>query len=111
MSDKLFARLWQDALAQPDKEMYIAEYGDPEWFDEISTDLDEVIKCLSSIHDVAHMSIKDILSRSGLTQAAFAVRFCIPLRTVENWATEKRECKDYDRLMFARLLGLLGGGS
>lgn len=107
MSDKLFAKLWHDALAQTDKEMYIAEYGNPEWFDEISTDVSEVVRILSNIHDVAHMSLRDIIKNAKLTQAAFASKFCVPLRTVENWATGNRDCKDYDRLMFARLLGLL----
>ena len=107
MTDKLFAKLWQDALAQKNLELYIAEYGNPDWFDEISTDLATVNDILTNIHKVAHMSIRDIIISAGLTQAAFAIKFCIPIRTVENWATGQRECKDYDRLMFATLLGLL----
>lgn len=107
MNDRLFARLWKNALEQPSKEMYIAEYGYPEWFDEISPDPVKATYILGQIHDAAHMSIRDIISAAGLTQSAFAVKFCIPLRTVEDWATGKRKCKDYDRLMFARLLGIL----
>lgn len=105
--DKLFYKLWQDALAQPDRDMYIAEYGYPEWFDEISPDAGEVARILGNIHDVAHMSIRDMLSKSGLTQQAFAYKFCVPLRTVENWATGKRNCADYDRLGFAERLGFI----
>lgn len=107
MTDKLFAKLWEDALVQPDREIYIAEYGYPEWFDEISNDVSEVIAILNNIHDTAHLKVRDIISEAGLTQSAFAVKFCIPLRTVEDWAAEKRKCRDYDRLMFARLLGIL----
>ena len=107
MTDKLFAKLWGDALVQPDKEMYIAEYGCPEWLDEISNDASEIVEILENIHDVAHMKVREIIAEAGLTQSAFAVKFCIPLRTVEDWAAEKRKCKDYDRLMFARLLGIL----
>lgn len=106
MTDRLFCKLWRDALAQPDRELYIAEYGYPEWFDEISTDASEAVRILGNIHDVAHMSVRDMISSSGLTQSAFAMRFCIPLRTVEDWATDKRKCADYIRLMFARSLGL-----
>lgn len=105
MSDNLFFRLWQDALAQPNKELYIAEYGYPDWFDEISTDASEIIQTLENIHEMAHMNVKDIISKSGLTQAKFAIKFCIPLRTVEDWATGKRKCADYLRLLFARVLG------
>lgn len=107
MTDKLFAKLWQDALAQPDKELYIVEYGFPDWFDEISTETSEVIQILESIHDVSHMTIKDIIAKAGLTQAAFAVKFCIPLRTVEDWAAGRRKCADYTKLMIAKSIGLL----
>ena len=107
IADKLFSKLWKDALAQPDREMYVAEYGYPEWFDEISDDVEKVVEVLNNIHDTAHMKVRDIIAKSGLTQSEFAVKFCIPLRTVEDWATEKRKCKDYDRLMFARLLEIL----
>lgn len=107
MTDKLFYNLWKDALEQPDKDLYLGGYGYPDWFDDISQDPDEIAHTLGSIHDIAHMSFRDILSRSGLTQAGFSMRFCIPLRTVEDWATEKRKCTDYIRLMFARSLGLL----
>lgn len=107
MTDKLFYKLWKDALEQPDRDMYIGEYGFPEWFDEISDDPSEITRVLKSIHGVAHMSVRDIILASGLTQSAFAVKFCIPLRTVEDWATQKRTCADYIRLMFAKSLGLL----
>lgn len=107
MTDKLFYKLWQDALVQPDKEIYIGEYGYPEWFDDISSDASEVVRILGSIHQIAHMSVRDLIATSGLTQSAFACRYCIPLRTVENWATGERKCADYIRLMFAKDLNLL----
>lgn len=107
MTDKLFYNLWLDALEQPNLEMYIGEYGYPDWFDEISEDVDEVVSTLTAIHRVAHMSIREMLTETDLTQGAFAVKFCIPLRTVENWATGKRSCPDYVRLLIARQLKLL----
>lgn len=107
MTDKLFCKLWKDALVQPNREFYIAEYGYPGWFDEISTDVSDVLHKLGNVHDVAHMSIRDILAVSGMTQAAFAEMFCIPLRTVEDWATGKRKCADYIRLMICRELKIL----
>ncbi len=107
MTDKLFYKLWTDALSQESKELYMAEYGYPEWFDEISTDTSEITRILGNIHDVAHMSVRDMIIKSEMSQAAFACHFCIPLRTVEKWATDKRDCTDYLRLMFARSLGFL----
>lgn len=108
MKDQLFAKLWKDALRQPSKELYISEYGYPDWFDEISTDANSVVERLGQIHDTAHITVKNILQRAGLTQSAFATRFCIPLRTVEDWCTEKRKCPDYERLSFCRELGFPG---
>ena len=107
MTDTLFAKLWRDALKQPSLEMYIGEYGYPEWFDEISEDLDEVVSALTAIHRVAHMSVREMLKEAKLTQNAFAVKFCIPLRTVENWSEEVNKCPDYTRLLIARQLKLL----
>lgn len=107
MTDKMFLKLWQDALAQKNRELYIAEYGYPDWFGEISRDAAEVVSVLEVIHDAAHMTIRELIEKAGMTQAAFACHFCIPLRTVEDWATGKRKCADYIRLMMAKELGLL----
>lgn len=107
MTDKLFNKLWKDALSQPDKELYIAEYGYPDWFDEISEDPEEITAILGNIHDVANMTIKEMVKRSGFSQAGFAEHFCIPKRTVESWCMGERSCPDYVRLMMARLLWYL----
>lgn len=106
MTDKLFNKLWLDALVQSDKELFLSEYGYPDWFDEISQEPDEIMNILENIHDVAHMSFNDILKQSGLSQAKFSEKFCIPKRTIENWCSGTK-CPDYTRLMIARLLGYL----
>lgn len=41
------------------------------------------------------MTIKEIRSMSGLTQAAFAEKYEIPKRSIENWEGGKRECPKY----------------
>lgn len=113
MTDKLFCKLWEDALEQPNKEMYIAEYGYPDWFDEINPDPGEVVKILGDIHDVAYMSVRDMIKKSGMTQGAFATRFCVKKRTVESWVSSSksgRECPAHERLMMAELLGFLDRG-
>lgn len=43
--------------------------------------------------------IKSIRFKSGLSQAAFAERFEIPLRTLENWEAGLREPPIYVLLM------------
>lgn len=111
MTSKLFYRLWQDALEQPDLEMYIGEFGFPEYFDEVGDNVEEVAKILSSIHRVAHITIPEIISESSMTKREFSEKFCIPLKTIEGWAaksgTYARKCPDWVRLMFCRELGIL----
>lgn len=107
MTDKLFNKLWKDALAQPNQEFYIYEYGYPEWFDDISHDSGEVTDILCRIHTAAHMTVREIIDTAGITQSAFSLKFCIPLRTIEHWAAGTRECSHYIRLAFCRELGIL----
>lgn len=66
------------------------------------------ISTLELIYKAAHMSVRDIVKLSGLSQAGFSRLFNIPKRTVENWTTknvtESRQCLPYIRLMLIRLL-------
>lgn len=62
---------------------------------------------LGSIYDAAHRSVTDIAKAAGLSQRKLADRFCIPIRTVEDWCAGKRTPPDYVRLMMQELLGLL----
>lgn len=41
------------------------------------------------------MTIRDLITASGMTQRSFAEYFRIPLRTVENWSTGSRSCPPY----------------
>ena len=61
---------------------------------------------LGQLWDAAHLTIRDIRAHTGLSQAAFAVRYCIPRRTVENWEAGDRQCADYVRLLLAEAAGL-----
>lgn len=106
MTDKLFKKLWNDALGQENKELYQSEYGYPDWFGEISQYPSEVMDILGKIHDVAHMSMREIIKTAGLSQTSFADKFCVPLRTVQSWCIGERKCPDYFRLAVCRQLGI-----
>lgn len=56
--------------------------------------------------DAANLTIKDIRAVTGLSQAAFARRFSIPRRTVENWESGVNVCPVYVRLLLAHAVGL-----
>ncbi len=57
---------------------------------------------------VANDPFKEILQRMGLSQTQCATRFCIPLRTVQDWAGDRRICAPYLRLMMAEATGAVG---
>lgn len=50
--------------------------------------------------------MRQIVADTGLSQAAFAQRLCIPLRTVEAWCRGIRESPVYVRLLIQQALGL-----
>lgn len=106
MESKLFNHLWRDALAQPNEEIYIAEYGYPDWFDEINTNIDEVVATLQKIHKVAHITVAELVELAG-GRVLFCEKFCVPDKTVQGWIYSGKKCPDYLRLLFARELGLL----
>lgn len=70
-------------------------------------DLDAEKARLSSIWDVAHLSMRELVVRTGLSQTAFAKQAGIPLRTVQDWCSEKRACPTYVRFLLAEHYKLL----
>lgn len=49
-------------------------------------------------------TIREIIQSTGMTQTAFAKRFCIPLRTVQDWHRGERKCAEYIRKMMVEIL-------
>ena len=70
-------------------------------------DLDAEKKMLSTIWDVAHLSMRELVDRTGLSQTAFAKRAGIPLRTVQGWCLGERDCPAYVRFLLAEHYGLI----
>lgn len=97
-------KIIKDAASQQDKELFIAEYGYPDWFDEISEDPEKVIEYLGAVHDIVNIPFKAFVKNTGMSQAKFAKRFCIPQRTVESWCMDDRKCPVYLRIAFAEIL-------
>lgn len=107
MTDHQFSAIFTAALNAGDREAFVSDWalssiwGDPEGGAIPAQRLDE----LGELWDAAHLSIRDIRARTGLSQAAFAERYLIPKRSVENWEGGQRECPAYLRLMLAQLSG------
>ena len=64
-------------------------------------DLDAEKVRLSTIWDLAHLPMRELVDRTGLSQTAFAKRAGIPLRTGQDWCGEKRVCPAYVRFLLA----------
>nr|DAG62873.1 MAG TPA: putative transcriptional regulator [Caudoviricetes sp.] len=41
------------------------------------------------------MKIKELRELTGMSQSQFADYFNIPIKTVQNWETDRRKCADY----------------
>ena len=70
-------------------------------------DLDAEKARLSTIWDVEHLSMRELVARTGLSQTAFAKQAGVPLRTVQDWCGEKRACPVYVRFLLAEHYNLL----
>ncbi len=71
------------------------------------TDLDAEKARLSTIWDVAHLPMRELVTRAGLSQTAFAKRAGVPYRTLQGWCGCTRECPVYVRFLLAEHYNLL----
>lgn len=70
-------------------------------------DMDAEKTRLSHIWELAHLSMRELVACTGLSQTAFAKQAGIPLRTVQDWCGEKRACPAYVRFLLAMYYKLL----
>ena len=92
-----------------DRDAFVSDLALSSAFPEES-DLTETVSALSMIWDAYHMTIRDLRTASGLSRMDFSRRFCIPIRTIENWectGPNARECPVYVRLLIADAIGLM----
>lgn len=70
-------------------------------------DLDAERERLANIWELAHLSMRELVGRTGLSQTAFAKRAGIPRRTVQGWCLGERDCPAYVRFLLAEHYKLL----
>lgn len=110
MTDTQFAACVREVPAYADVDAYVSDlarssmWGDAETADIPAARIDQ----LRAIYTAVNRPVRAIVAAAGLSQAAFAERYCIPKRTVENWCSGSRECPIYVRLLLQRAEGLLG---
>lgn len=79
-----FSELYREAFECEALDMYIAELGWQDWMDKYD-DVEDVVKDLAKIYEMAHRSVRDVREEYGFSRAAFARAYHVPLRTVEDW--------------------------
>lgn len=70
-------------------------------------DLDAEKERLSTIWEMVHLPMRELVARTGLSQTAFAKQAGVPRRTVQDWCGEKRTCPAYVRFLLAEHYKLL----
>ena len=107
MTDKQFYHAFREAFAYSDPDAFASDVALSSIFPTVKDDdLPVLADDLRHIWLYAHITVREIVQHTGLTQADFAQRFVIPQRTVESWCTGDRACPPYTRLMLAKLCGL-----
>lgn len=88
MTDKQRKFAVSESLNYTDEDAFISDIALSSKFDgaEITNDL---INELRELWQIAHMSIADIRHKSGLSRVAFCEKLLIPIRTAENWESDK----------------------
>ena len=109
MTDKQFALCVSEAQNYNDRDAYLSSLSlSPDRGEGSESFLPpDLVDRLGSIWDAAHRSVSDIRSAVHMTQSAFAQRFCMPLRTVENWCRGVNTPPPYVLLMMQECLGLI----
>lgn len=109
MTDTQFTFCVRECAAYTDRESYISDVATSSiWGLREDSDIPQALtESLGVVWDAVHRPVREIVAASGLTQAAFGERYCIPKRTVENWCSGSRECPAYVRLLLQRAEGLL----
>ena len=112
MTDNQYYTIFSDAASSADNldcSAFVSDWAlSSIWGDDIDDPIpQDRIDAIESIWETAHLTIRDIRRETGLTQAAFGERYCIPRRTIEDWERGARSCPPYVRLLLARAVGLV----
>ena len=110
IKDREFHKLWDAANEINDFNTYFNTVNDNNSIYYVNLNkykLNElqIYDILKSIYDLSKISINDILEKYELTNAALSHKFCIPIRTIEDWKSTERTGPSYIKLMILRLLG------
>lgn len=107
MTDKQFYHAFLEARQYNDPDAFASDVALSDIFPATEDDdLPALAEDLRHIWRYAHITVREIVQHTGLSQTDFAARFAVPLRTLQRWIAGDRDCPPYTRLMLAKLCGL-----
>ena len=107
MTDKQFYQAFREAFAYSDPDAFASDVALSSIFPTVKDDdLPVLAEELRHVWRYAHITVREIVQHTGLSQTDFAARFAIPLRTLQGWISGSRECPPYVRLLLAKQCGL-----
>lgn len=107
MTDKQFYSAFRAAQQYSDPDAFASSVALSDIFPAVDgDDLPALAEELRHVWRYAHITVREIVQHTGLSQTDFAYRFAIPLRSVQNWVSGSRDCPPYTRLLLAKQCGL-----
>ena len=109
LPDNLFFVLVMEAAKDQDRDRYVSDWSlSSIWDDreEMDTIPKNRIEMVGKIWDAVHMPFSKIRKASGLTKTAFAARYCIKKRNIENWEYGNRDISVALKLLLEKEVGL-----
>lgn len=114
MTDEQFVFAVQSVSDFADPDAYVSDLAlSAIWGDAPDAQIPQSrIDTLRQIYSAVTRPAREIVQASGLSQAAFARKYCIPVHTVNTWCYDRsaagaRECPLYVRLLLQQAEGLL----
>lgn len=107
MTDKQFYHAFCEAFAYSDPDAFASDVALSDIFPDVEDDdLPALAEDLRHVWRYAHITVREIVQHTGLSQTDFAARFAVPLRTLQRWIAGDRDCPPYVRLLLAKQCGL-----
>lgn len=104
MTNHQFYTLWGEAITSPDRDAFVSDAALSSLWGEDDADPMVRVPELEKLWDAAHTGVKAIRELACMTQAEFAARHLVPLRTLQRW--EAGECPEHIRLLLMESEGV-----
>lgn len=108
MANNLLHLLYAEALNYTDPDAYVSDLALSSMWGDADIRADR-IALLRRVWDDTHCTVRELIERYGLTQSAFSRYFDIPLRTVQDWYSGRRQCPPYVITMAAEIIAREAG--